>query len=93
VSEKYAQLRCARPGQHVHKREAFDKLLFFDPLAFFLDLRLHDSHDGRAAIAHGTDFQKNPCDLRQTDASLAHVIPPIWVALMMLAWRRWEIEA
>src|SRR5262249_29639372 len=76
VPEIYAKLGCARSWQHIYEREAFDKLRLLDPPALFLDLRLHYSHDGGSAIAHGPNLQKDPCDFFQTHVSLAHVKAP-----------------
>ena len=72
VPDKYAKLSCARSGQHVHKREALDKLRLVDPPTLFLDLRLHDSHDGRSTIAHGANLQEETRYFSQTDLLLVH---------------------
>src|SRR5438105_784309 len=62
VAEHDAELGGQRTRQEVHQRHALDEAFARDPLALALDLRLHDAHHGRAAVADRAELQEDPRD-------------------------------
>jgi hypothetical protein len=72
VTDKYTELGGAWPRQHIDQRQAFDELLLGNPAALFLNLGLHDAHDGGAAVAHGADLEKDTGNFCRSNGSFAH---------------------
>src|SRR2546426_8249569 len=71
VTQKHAELCSARARQHIDEREAFDEPVFGDPLPLFLELGLHDAHDGWTTVSCrsqleqvGGDILPVSCEIR-----------------------------
>src|SRR5436853_283960 len=71
VTQKHAELCSARSRQHIDEREAFDEPFFGDPLPLFLELGLHDAHDGGTTVSCrsqleqvGGDILPVSCEIR-----------------------------
>src|SRR2546428_8394264 len=63
VTQKHAELGSARARQHIDEREAFDEPFFGDPLPLFLELGLHDTHDGGTTVSRGSQLEQVGGDL------------------------------
>src|SRR5207247_9069691 len=64
VTQKHAELCSARARQHVDEREAFDEPFFGDPLPLFLELGLHDAHDGWTTVSCRSHLEPVAGDIR-----------------------------
>src|SRR5204862_73649 len=63
VTQKHAELCSARARQHIHEREAFDEPFFGDPLPPFLELGLHDAHDGWTTVSCSSQLEQVGSDI------------------------------
>ena len=63
IADVDAELGRTGAREHIHQRQPFQESLLRQPGALFLELGLHEPHDGRAAVTHGTDLEKATCHL------------------------------